>query len=561
MVKRILSSKWYVIAVMVVLSCLVAVVFWRKDLQAKWGLIDDHEIMSYLGEDKTLSLQEIPETLFKTEVGAAGDSVRFRPVYYSLRLIETSIWGYNYSLWYITRIALFATSFAIVWITLKKYFGFILGGLIPLSLALENYWLDIFARLGPSEPYTVLGLAIFTWGFMRYYNFLKSETKSQTKIKSVVYSLAIALGVITCVGSKENFIFLPLLNLLLVAYMCKRKKIDWIFIVSTICATIFSLGVYYAIFVAVSKTGADIYGNDTSFGARAYMTMKFIPQAVQNLHVIVILIATGIVHLVFKHFSKIKDNKYQLYWSVWLFVLIVLILLMYLSQYFFYNGVWPTGSRYDFPGEMCDKLIVVCFLYYLKKIFDRFGLKETVKEIAVHGTHYLRQVLGKIWTNRIISEVVIIMLLLGSILMSDPVSKYHNIQAGANRNAIVTASFTNTLSSTIEFIKANPDFIIIYDSYSVWDYEPVTSVGRYLRANEINKPVYLRLNNYSPDTVREGLEHRLASELLTISLNGGEFGGQTIIKYQDLIDDSGKCIVLSFNHVANSKCQAFILQY
>ncbi len=81
----------------------------HDDLQAKWGIIDDHEIMAFLGPtghltpgDWLTSLQTHPEI-----AGLDLHIPRYRPAYYSLRLTECMLWGNNPHSWYGARLVLF----------------------------------------------------------------------------------------------------------------------------------------------------------------------------------------------------------------------------------------------------------------------------------------------------------------------------------------------------------------------------------------------------------------------------------------------------------------------
>lgn len=48
--------------------------------------------------------------------------------------------------------------------------------------------------------------------------------------------------------------------------------------------------------------------------------------------------------------------------------LVVSSLLLFISQYVFYNGLWPNGSRYDIPGILATLLMIIAFYYYLKNL-------------------------------------------------------------------------------------------------------------------------------------------------------------------------------------------------
>src|SRR5262245_8266043 len=75
------------------------------DFSACWGIIDDHEIMAFAGNQGHLGLGQIPQLLAKTEVVKIGQRFpRYRPAYYSLRLAETALWRNDPFLWYAFRV-------------------------------------------------------------------------------------------------------------------------------------------------------------------------------------------------------------------------------------------------------------------------------------------------------------------------------------------------------------------------------------------------------------------------------------------------------------------------
>src|ERR1035437_9029275 len=90
--------------------CLACALFY-PNFSAQWGLTDDHEIIRYVGDDHVLRFSEIPNMLMKTEAGNPwGSKPRYRPVYYSLRLCETALWGDHVFLWYLFRVVVLGVS-------------------------------------------------------------------------------------------------------------------------------------------------------------------------------------------------------------------------------------------------------------------------------------------------------------------------------------------------------------------------------------------------------------------------------------------------------------------
>jgi len=142
-------------------AALLVLPLFGKDLQAEWGIIDDHEIMTYLGPRERLPIAEVPSRLMQKEVGQPGKSLRYRPAYYLLRLMETALWGKNCTLWYLARIVILTVSIALTWLLLRPAFGFVASALFLAYLMSLQFWCDIFAKLGPAEAYIVFGLALF----------------------------------------------------------------------------------------------------------------------------------------------------------------------------------------------------------------------------------------------------------------------------------------------------------------------------------------------------------------------------------------------------------------
>ena len=97
---RFSLPSWVPALIIVVASVVITFLLIREDLDARWGLLDDHEIMSFLGSDREATLAEFGPLLMSTEVGRIGTATRFRPSYYSMRIVETIAWGDSARLWY-----------------------------------------------------------------------------------------------------------------------------------------------------------------------------------------------------------------------------------------------------------------------------------------------------------------------------------------------------------------------------------------------------------------------------------------------------------------------------
>jgi hypothetical protein len=85
-----------------------------------------------------------------------------------------------------------------------------------------------------------------------------------------------------------------------------------------------------------------------------------------------------------------------------------------------------------------------------------------------------------------------------------------------------TITFTMRIEQVSSLLKQHPGYALVLESGNVWDYEPVFSYERFLRAYGMENPIFLRIHGYSPDTVAAGLEKNLAASILDISIRGND---------------------------------------
>lgn len=232
---------------------------------ATLGMIDDHEILRFLGPDRSLSPTEIPGLLISsTEVGQWGEVSRFRPVYYALRMLEASVFGDAAPAWYVARIiatVLIALTFAALalaavrtWTTTRagRVAAAAFCGFVALSVVTLPSLPDMIMRLGPSEVYVGIGLAILATG----------AALAWRSSSSVVGWVLLPLGLIIAVGSKEDVVILVVpfiaLYVLRFASMGRRPLVLALGAVAVAFAAFVGLGVV----LGSAHSGGDIYGQE-----------------------------------------------------------------------------------------------------------------------------------------------------------------------------------------------------------------------------------------------------------------------------------------------------------
>src|SRR4051812_35641797 len=108
---------WRSAALAMVWATLVAALLLGDNLRAGWGVIDDHAIAHLLGPTGEPTLADVWSRLAThPEVGNPPfDFVRYRPVFWTLRILEAYLWGDHPQLWYGSRLVYFTLSLALFW--------------------------------------------------------------------------------------------------------------------------------------------------------------------------------------------------------------------------------------------------------------------------------------------------------------------------------------------------------------------------------------------------------------------------------------------------------------
>jgi hypothetical protein len=132
-------SKKLKISSMAVCSLLLSYYLWGNNLEAKWGLQDDHEIIETLGPSLNIKISEFWQIL-ESEIANPSTILRFRPAYSVLRLSEMFFFGASPFDWYLFRMILFSFFIFLLWLIVDKYIGFIAGALFTMYIVSFKFW-------------------------------------------------------------------------------------------------------------------------------------------------------------------------------------------------------------------------------------------------------------------------------------------------------------------------------------------------------------------------------------------------------------------------------------
>ncbi len=498
-----------------ILSCMVADALWHDNLSAQFGLIDDHEVVEWLGAKNVVTLQDAKGIITSSEAFHPGTTSRYRPTYYILRSAEAYFWGGNPESWYQTRMVLFVLSLAIAWALTARLGGLGISTVFVLYALTAPYWGPIWAMLGPAETYACAGLALYFLGFYICWNAADDHWREGG------WAL-VFLGTLLSAGSKENFVLLivPTLYLVWVQYRAGRISKDH--------AIFPLLSIGFCLFVGISVAQGnrlikqDIYAQPVDSG-RLKPLQSELSLANPALWIfLLILLASGVL-LVLSQDKNSKEQVKRFFAKVMLMDLTLYA--CYASLIVVYNGIWGMDSRYAFPGE----LILLAMAAYPLFLF------LSTQELP--GRAYMKY-------------LRVCLVICGFLLVA-----YKGF--GKNQQfAKTNSSRTQTLHQVILRGKAAASedagaAMILYTS-NLSDFEAIYAVRRYLVNAGVKNPVMVEK---APDYGTGGFSAELAPRLMK-SLDD-MVNGDSGFTPRNSLKENQFCYSIGFTAVPNSgKCKS-----
>ncbi|AYV57244.1 hypothetical protein EFP84_18145 [Leptospira kmetyi] len=419
-------------------AILFSVYFFGPNLKAQWWLIDDHEVFYFLkSKTEPSGWKNYFDILLNlTEVGNFGNAQRYRVSYYALRIFEVLLWKDNAFVWYLIRF--FISTFFIFSLLriLLLRFPFTISCLFVLSVFSFRYWSDIFSRMATSELYIVFGLSLLLTAFSCY----KPKEKN-----SVWIYLLISLGTIVCLGSKENFIILTAIPIGILFWE-RSKDTSWWNRMILVFPILYSALIVISLYLFFKKVPVDIYGNRVSLSEKlAVFLTKFVNEFTIGIFALIV------AFLAFSILEFIKIRKVKI--SIWFFLPLVFLGIL-LFNIVFYSGVWPTNSRYDFPGMILYQGAILALVFLIVSVVLRlFEVDIKHRDLVVN---------------------VVLIFFLCSVTSVKGIT---DLQRDSRTNMKRTQAFTSFLK---EFLSDSSDRIIILYVHQAFDFEPVDAMTRFL---------------------------------------------------------------------------------
>lgn len=486
-----------------------------KNLQANWWIIDDHGIMNYIGQEYRMSPSRWLSSFKNSEAFSPGSSPRYRPTYYALQFSEMLLWGKNPFLWQLVRFCFFVIFQIIAWSIARRYIGDILGFVFVLYLLSLSFWQYTILQLGPSETYAILGLPLFVLGFINIWSL-------DFRLSNWIIFL---LGTLICGGVKESFVFLLLPIIIIFIKTSYLKKWTYFSILCWVSSLIFCLFILSATYISTQKLGVDIYSQSTLLSDRIqfiFNGLKRLMHYPEFVGTTLLVLGIGYYYFIFKRdFSKVSQ------YFLWV-ILLVTLSSIWISQYFFYNGIWPQSNRYDYPGVLIPPALLLLSLNLLRILFLRNSIYLKIAKSA----------------NRTFPKIIIISLFVLIFINS---TSYNNLRAASLDNVNKTNEFIEKLNYIDNEIRRTGLPVVFYTSKG--DLEPIASIRLFLNNYYNYSGNYYLIANSCNDNIVDPWKRKLID--IVCKWSSGSDGFTPI---QKLGDTKTICVVFSGELPESNSC-------
>ena len=320
-----------------------------------YSILDDHAIAEWLGPQRHVGLGDFWRMFDSTELAQYGTGQRYRPFMYLMIIFETLAWGTHPAAFHaVAMIWLCVFLWAVAWASFRTI-GFIGGCGILFLVANGRYWGNIFTHSTmPSEQPAAMGLGLIVFGFGLLFSWFVHADRR--KIDFPV--LLIVLGGFVCLGSKENFMPMLGLDILLVAAVARLGKIGMVTLAVCTALILLDIAICYGIIVPNIGRATDMYGADNSIGYRLRM-IHHSPLFLNAL--IAMACGTAAAAWGWRRMRAKDDADARSFLA--LGALLAFAGLYLTWEIFFYVGRLPAGQRYDFPALLINPILAGSALY------------------------------------------------------------------------------------------------------------------------------------------------------------------------------------------------------
>jgi len=522
---KFLSWRPNIVLIPWVWGLVLAVVLTGRMAFADFCIIDDHWQALWLGGSGGFSFAKIWPTAVAAELGSLGSGGRYRPVWILYLELEAWLFGDRPALYHILRIFYFALFLGALCRIAARCIGLVPALVFVTAMTGLRFWGNLWTlSLGPLEQLAAAGVALL----MITCDAIVPPFVAGERIPAWALPMA-SLGIAIAAGSKENFVFLVGLLGAMAMAMAVTRRLRIASAILALPALVVPAVVLYALASAGGNT-QDYYGVDNSVAHRLAPLLDLSQVFARPFFVPFVLAAVLLaVPLAWLGYRRSPLPRPQRRRATLVFIGLIGFLAAYtLWEIFFYNGRLPSGIRYDFPILLFPPAIVLGFA-----AFTRYTS-------LVDG--------GREW--RLVQAAFIAFTALYLVFFRANFSLPRAVGMAIAR----TTAFRHDFNAMRMTTSMHPDWPIVLEANSPWDYEVVDRFHVWARFFGIANPLMLRVE-ITPGNLTK-FEHWLVGEMQHWAAAGVKDNYQPLPDPTALKKRNGHCFAIGFWHPVVSSCIA-----
>jgi len=481
-------------------------------LRSRFSLIDDHEIISYLGLDQSMTYSEFLPALMNTEFGSWGSFLRFRPIFYAFKVTEALFFGYHPFFFHLVQLIILIASVYFFTIAIvpnsSRTIGQSLALRIPISITLVTLpaWSGIVPFLGATEILSTFGYSLIL------YSFRSLQTYGFNSRTWYLFHFAVIL----IVGSKENGVFCLLpYGLFLLIFKRQKIKISKSQMLILIATVIWAVYCFMGPFLAINNNqGMDYYGQNRS--VTSSINALF---ASYNIWQIKIALILSIIVILQKLAYRLTEGKWTFGFTTSSTILITILMM---TDYAVYGlALTNLNNRYSINIEIGLAIILIML-----------ALSVTEKYLRNTGPKFLP---------------------LAIILLFQNQATISNISDSLERqNSVVNSSIVlnDTLERLHQLNSTAPALPIKILTTKPFDYEPVFALLQFMKFESLKNPKYLTVLE---SKAANEFENSLLETLIFMEKNGNANLG-LLARNTKVNSSSSICIDFKASNSVIPKC-------
>ncbi|MFM8378008.1 MAG: hypothetical protein ACKOB1_01660, partial [Planctomycetia bacterium] len=304
---------------------------------------DDHAIHTLIGpgRDRLAPEDMVPMLVRHPECGSpTASQTRYRPAYYAFYLGQAAAFGKDPWPWFAVRLALCALTATLAFDLLRRWLGTVAGATALACLSALWMWFDIFGRLGSGETYAAPAAAAFVWCTV-------AILQAGGRAGWLPWG-GLAVSALVAIGSKENFVILAPLTVLVAAIDRRHGARGWAGALASVLVCVAAALVIGVVAVGIANNGGrDVYRRSVGLAGLLDIGDPAARRTLRKLVTYGVPLAVGLACAVFG-WARAPGTAAGEHRRRWYAVAAILCLAA-LSQVAFYRGDVFKKCRYDLP--------------------------------------------------------------------------------------------------------------------------------------------------------------------------------------------------------------------